>query len=111
MTDLRRARSSARSARPIARHGRLRHGGIAGRIIGVVATVLAVVLVAGVSVAGVAAYQLTSAVGKPGVKLAHLNGATAPPSVDAIKGGVNLLLVGTDTRTGQDGPGESTRDR
>jgi len=110
VTDLRRAQASARAARPIARHGRLPHGGIAGRIIGLVAAALAVVLVAGVSVAGVAAYQLTSAVGKPGVKLAHLNGATAPPSVDAITGGVNMLLVGTDTRTGQSGPGESTRD-
>ncbi|MGN6325853.1 LCP family glycopolymer transferase [Pseudolysinimonas sp.] len=110
MTDLRRDLARARASRPIARHGRLAHGGAAGRIVGLVASVLAVVLVATASVAGVAVYQVAADVTKPGVTLSHLNGATAPPSVDAIKGGVNLLLVGTDTRTGQNGPGDSTRD-
>jgi LCP family protein required for cell wall assembly len=62
---------------------------------------LAVVLVAAVSITGVAVWNLTSAV-KPGVHLTQLDGSTAaPPQVGAISGAVNLLLVGTDTRTGQ----------
>jgi LCP family protein required for cell wall assembly len=64
---------------------------------------LAVVLVATVSITGVAIWSLSSAV-KPGVHLTQLDGSTAaPPQVGAISGAVNMLLVGTDTRTGQGG--------
>lgn len=109
MTDELRRPRRASGARPIARHGRLARGGVARAVVGLVATALAVVLVAGASVAAVAAGQLLSSV-KSDVHLVHLNGATAPPSIGAIRGGVNLLLVGTDTRTGQVGAGLSTRD-
>ena len=89
--------------RPVARHGRLRRGGIARAIVGLVAGALAVVLVASVSVAAIAVSQLTGDVTSNTVHLAHIDGATAPPGVDAIQGGVNMLIVGTDTRTGQSG--------
>ncbi len=98
----RRALSSSRP-RTLARHGRQHRGGVARAIVGFVASVLAVVLVAGVSVAAVAVAQLATPVAANTVHLAHLNGAKAPPSIDAIKGGVNMLIVGTDTRTGQAG--------
>jgi LCP family protein required for cell wall assembly len=93
------------SARPgtIARHGRQRRPNLARTVAGIVASTLAVVLVAGVSVSAIAVSRLASDVGSNTVHLAHLNGATAPPSVGAIKGGLNLLLVGTDTRSGQAG--------
>ncbi|WP_241984925.1 LCP family protein, partial [Cryobacterium sp. MDB2-A-1] len=70
---------------------------------------LAVLLVSGSSLAAIAAWDVASSV-KPGVHLAHLDqtpGDTAAPApaadVSAITGGVNLLLTGTDTRTGQGG--------
>jgi LCP family protein required for cell wall assembly len=72
-------------------------------VAGIVASALAVVLVAGVSVSAIAASRLASDVGGNTVHLAHINGEAAPPSVGAIKGGLNLLLVGTDTRSGQSG--------
>jgi LCP family protein required for cell wall assembly len=90
-------------ARPVARHGRLRHSSIGRSVVGLVAAALAVVLISGVSVSAIAVSQLASDVGSNTVHLAHLNGSTAPPSVGAIKGGVNMLLVGTDTRSGQSG--------
>jgi LCP family protein required for cell wall assembly len=97
--------SERRSVRPrprtIARHGRQRRPSAARAVVGLVAAALAVVLVSGASVAAIAVGQLAGDVQGGTVELTHLNGATAPPSIDAIKGGVNLLLVGTDTRTGQ----------
>jgi LCP family protein required for cell wall assembly len=89
--------------RPVARHGRQHRGGIARAIVGLIASAIAVVLIAGVSVAAIAVGQLNTSVQANTVHLSHLNGAQAPPSVDAIKGGVNMLIVGTDTRTGQAG--------
>jgi LCP family protein required for cell wall assembly len=68
-----------------------------------IAIALAVVLVSTLGVAGIAVTRLTTTIAQSGVHLEHINGATAPPGVGAISGGVNLLLVGTDTRTGQGG--------
>ena len=67
------------------------------------AITIAVVLISTVSVAAIAVTRLASTVQTSTVHLQHVDGATAPPGVDAISGGVNLLLVGTDTRTGQGG--------
>jgi LCP family protein required for cell wall assembly len=95
-----RLRGADAGARPTARHGRQPRGSIARTVVGLVAAALAVVLVAVGSVAAFALNQVTGAVAKNTV---HLAGGTAPPNIDALKGGVNLLLVGTDTRTGQAG--------
>lgn len=97
----RRARTSRPT--PIARHGRLRPSSLARAIVGLIAATLAVVLVAGVSVGAIAVGRLAGDVEGNTVHLTHLNGAKAPPSVGAITGGVNLLLIGTDTRTNQAG--------
>jgi LCP family protein required for cell wall assembly len=87
----------------IARHGRLpRSRAWVGALqsVGVVVVVLA--LSAG-SIAGIAVWQTISSI-KPGVHLAHIRGTNEPvPQVGAITGAVNLLLTGTDTRSGQDG--------
>jgi LCP family protein required for cell wall assembly len=74
------------------------------RLIGIA---VAVVLVAGGSIAGIAIYQVTSSI-TTGVHLTDGNGKAIqpPPNVGAIEGGVNLLLVGTDTRTDQSGFGD-----
>jgi LCP family protein required for cell wall assembly len=107
--------SERRSVRPrlrtIARHGRQRRASVAKAVVGLVAAGLAVVLVSGASVAAIAIGQLTGDVQSNTVELSHLNGSTAPPSIDAIKGGVNLLLVGTDTRKDQAGQFQNRADQ
>jgi LCP family protein required for cell wall assembly len=86
---------------PIARHGRLKRSRALPGAMKLLAAAVAVVLVATVSVTGIAVWNLTSSV-KPGVHLTPLAGQTAaPPQVGAISGAVNMLLVGSDTRTGQ----------
>jgi LCP family protein required for cell wall assembly len=66
--------------------------------------VLAVIVVSGGSVAALAVWNLAGEA-KQGVHLTHVGGKTTAPftSIGAIEGGVNLLLTGTDTRTGQGG--------
>jgi LCP family protein required for cell wall assembly len=95
-------RSTTERPRPLARHGRLRGARAVGPVFRTIAIALAVVLVSSVAVVGIAVTRLTTSI-QHGVHLEHVNGATAPPGVAAISGGVNLLLVGTDTRTGQGG--------
>jgi LCP family protein required for cell wall assembly len=95
-------RSALERPRPLARHGRLRRAHAVGAIFRTIAIALAVVLVSTVAVAGIAVSRLTSSL-QSGVHLQHVDGAPAPPGVAAMTGGVNLLLVGTDTRTGQGG--------
>ncbi|PPF75448.1 LytR family transcriptional regulator [Subtercola sp. Z020] len=83
------------------KHGRAH----ARRPIGVLVTLLvAVVAVLAVSSTSVAAIAVAQTFGrlKPGIQLQTADGGQAAPvSVGAIEGGVNLLLVGTDTRTDQ----------
>ncbi|HYI34716.1 MAG TPA: LCP family protein [Glaciibacter sp.] len=68
----------------------------------VVGGALAVVLVSGVSLAGIATFDVAASV-QPDVRLANeTEGPPQPRSIDAIPGGVNLLLVGSDSREGQD---------
>jgi LCP family protein required for cell wall assembly len=85
----------------VARHGRLTRSHAALAVLRVLGIAVAVVLVSTVTVAGLAVWRLSSSITASTVHLQHESGATAPPGIDAISGGVNLLLVGTDTRTGQ----------
>lgn len=66
--------------------------------------VLVVTVVSGATVAGVAVYTTLANI-KPGIALQHAAGSTVapPPSVGAAEGAVNLLLAGSDSRTGQSG--------
>jgi LCP family protein required for cell wall assembly len=86
------------------RHGRLKPGSPVVTLLRGIAIAVAVVLVGGGSVIGIAIWQVASSI-KPGVTLTDRGGhtITPPPDIGAIEGGVNLLLVGTDTRTGQVG--------
>jgi LCP family protein required for cell wall assembly len=64
---------------------------------------VAVVAASAVIIAGALVLNTTSHI-KPGVQLLDANGQVAAvPQVGAISGGANILLVGTDTRTGQGG--------
>ena len=71
-------------------------------MIKLVFAVVAVIGLSATTVAAVAAWSTLSNV-KPGIHLSHLNAAAPVPGVGAIDGEVNLLLAGTDTRTGQAG--------
>lgn len=89
------------SARIPVRHGRLpRSKSVIGflRLAGIVVTVLAV------SAASIAAYGVANTLSsiKPGVHLAQLKSEPIP-QVGSISGAVNILLTGSDTRSGQGG--------
>ena len=83
------------------RRSALRHSNLAPRSAGKtllvwIASALSVVLVATVSIAGIAIWDISRSV-KPGVALA----TELPPDLGAIEGEVNILLVGSDSRDGQ----------
>ncbi|GAA2029856.1 hypothetical protein GCM10009819_11910 [Agromyces tropicus] len=90
----------------IARHGRLRHNGVLATITKAAASVLAIVLASGTAVAAYAAFDLASTA-KPTVSLGNESVLEGVPDVGAIEGGVNLLVIGSDSRAGQgDGFGD-----
>src|SRR6187402_2216839 len=98
-----RSRALARGPQPT-RHGRLRRTSPVATVFRFLGVALAVVLVSAISVGAVAAWEVTSSI-KGGLELRDSAGKkiAPPPSIDAIEGGVNLLLAGTDTRSGQGG--------
>ncbi|WP_158863933.1 LCP family protein [Leifsonia sp. AG29] len=105
MTDLPRRR--LRTTGPLAvRHGRLPRRRATAAALKLLAAVVAVCLVSVGSVAAYAVWDVARSI-KTGVQLpgasgpGHTQGAV--PDVSAIDGGVNLLLVGTDTRSDQGG--------
>ncbi|PZF15323.1 LytR family transcriptional regulator [Curtobacterium sp. MCPF17_011] len=86
--------------RPVARHGRLPRRRGWTTLLTVVAAAAAVVLVSGTSVATIAAAQLAAA--PRTVQLSTDDQSTAKTAdVTAIRGGANILLIGSDTRIGQ----------
>lgn len=89
----------ARSKGVPIRHGRLTHRGPFAAVSFSLLLGFGVLLVSGGAIAAVAVWDLASSV-KPGVHLNHA-GQGDVSDVSAIEGGVNLLLTGTDTRTGQ----------
>ncbi|MFB9307745.1 LCP family protein required for cell wall assembly [Agromyces hippuratus] len=102
-------RSSARraaSSTPVVRHGRLKRRSIWRTLAKVTATLVAVTLVSGVSVAAYAAWDLANTA-QPSITLGNEDVLEGVPDVGAIDGGVNLLLIGSDSREGQgDGFGD-----
>lgn len=91
----------SRRAPLAARHGRLKTSTPAKTIAKLVSAALAVVLVSGSALAAYAVWDIASSVAPP-VALANEEPGSNVPNIDAIEGGVNLLLVGSDSRTGQD---------
>ncbi len=81
----------------LARHGRLPRRRALGVVAKIVAAGIAVVLVSGASLAAIAAWNVTSAIA-PGVALPGEE--QVPPQIGSIEGGVNLLLVGSDSGGG-----------
>jgi len=94
--------SSRRAAKnpAVARHGRLRRRSIGRTLAKVVASVAAVALVSGGAVAAYAAWDLANTL-KPTVSLGNADVLEGVPDVGAMEGGVNVLLIGSDSREGQ----------
>ena len=83
-----------RSRRPVAGHGQLRRPSAWSQLLKMLGIAMAVVLVSGVSVAAYVAYDLGHTFSANAVALD--GEASVPPDIGAIKGGVNMLLVGSD---------------
>lgn len=85
---------------PLARHAGRGERHPLLRVLSILGVVLAVLAV---SAAGVAAYTVWDTVSALGENSVELAGDSAlPPSIGEIEGGVNLLLVGSDSCEGQD---------
>ena len=107
MSELR-PRSELRSAPSgIARHGQLRRSRGWPTVLAIVAASLATVLVSTAAVGAVVLNSLTSE-----IETVPLGEPDAPPipAIGAIEGGFNILIVGSDTRLGQNGIGGSYDD-
>ncbi len=83
------------------RHGRQKSRRPATALLRLVAAVAGVAVVSTVGVAAYAVVDTVSSI-KPGIHLAG-HPAQAIPAVGSISGAVNVLLAGTDTRSGQGG--------
>ena len=64
----------------------------------------AIVLGASLAIVGVTAFSLNNQIKAHGIQLVDANGqAIKPPTTEDLKGAINILLVGSDTRKGQAG--------
>lgn len=90
----------ARRSSTVARHGRLPRRNAWSTLGKFVASAVAVALV---SAGGVAAWAVTDVVNSTakGVTLAGETPGQAAPDINSIEGGVNLLVIGSDSRAGQ----------
>lgn len=86
------------------RHGRVRPAHPLTVIAKFLGATVAVVAVSAASVGGYAVYGTVSNI-RPGIHLTHVAGAKVvpPPTIGAVDGEVNILLAGSDSRTGQIG--------
>ena len=98
--DLRHSSRRAAKTPSVARHGRLKTHSAWRTVTQIAASVVAVTLVSGTAVAAYAAWDLASTV-KPTVTLGNEEVLEGVPDVGAMEGGVNLLIVGSDSRQGQ----------
>ncbi|WP_309711849.1 LCP family protein [Pseudolysinimonas sp.] len=98
MSELRQRSTRTPEPAGIARHGKLKSGAAWKSLLAIVASGLAVVLVSGVSVAGIATWQLQANID---TVENDFDTQGPPPAIGAYEGGFNILLVGSDTREGQ----------
>ncbi len=107
-----RERRGRRVAVLTVRHGRQRTAHPVATLFKVLGAAVAVVAVSAACVAGFAVTDIYSSASRSAVHLVSLPGqkAVPPPKVGAIEGDVNLLIAGTDTRTGQGGQFDNRAD-
>lgn len=95
--ELRHTHSAPRT-NPIARHGRLRESSAWLSALTLVGIAVAVTLVSTLTVAGAAVWNVANAI-KPGVTLIDET-VGPPPDIGAYEGGINMLIVGSDSGEG-----------
>ncbi|MEO6534221.1 MAG: LCP family protein [Pseudolysinimonas sp.] len=102
MSELRDRSNRSSQVAGVARHGRLKKSAAWKTVLALLGGTVAVALVAGGAVAGIATWQL-----KANIKTATIQADSkqAPPNIASYAGGFNILLVGSDTREGQGGIG------
>jgi LCP family protein required for cell wall assembly len=94
-------RSASDPSKTLARHGQLPKSRAWPLILTILGAAVVVVLVSGAAVAGVVVNSLTSK-----IDTIDINPSADPlPEIGKIEGGFNILIVGSDTRLGQDGIG------
>jgi LCP family protein required for cell wall assembly len=86
-----------RAPRALARHGRLKVQSRASAFGGIFIKALAMIAGASLAIAGVAVWELSNTITSNGIDLPNSKTITAAD----LKGPVNMLLVGSDTRKGQ----------
>lgn len=91
-------RTAAR--RPLARHARVEHRHPLLRALSILGVLVAVVTTSLVGVGAFNVWGAATALGDNAVVLGE--DGNLPPSLGAIEGGVNILMVGTDSCEGQD---------
>lgn len=93
----------SRLRRAFARHQTLKPQSRAKAMSGIALRFLALVVSSAVVVTGVSAWQLTNEVSARAIALVDNNGKAIQISAADIKGPINILLVGSDSRQGQGG--------
>ncbi len=104
-----RVREGASRTPGVARHGQLSKPRAWPLVLTIVAGTLAVLLVSTAAVAGIVYNRLFSNVQANAVDIGPTDAAPLP-AIGAIEGGFNILIVGSDTRLGQNGIGGSYED-
>jgi len=96
------SKRDSRTSAPVAsiRHGRLKRSAAWKTVLSFVGGTLAMLLVAGSSVAAIAAWQLQSSIDTEEIPF---DTQGPPPAIGEFQGGFNILLVGSDTRDGTGG--------
>ncbi len=80
-----------------------------GGVFGLVGIVVAVIAVSAVAIASIAVAQLQANIA-PSVNINPTETVAPPPGIGVYPGGFNILIVGDDTRAGQDGIGAGVGD-
>ena len=96
------AKASKRRRQPVARHGVLKSPNPFLQILTVLGAIVAVVAISVGAVGTFALWDASRAVADNSVALEGSSDAQLPPSIGEIEGGVNMLVVGTDSCEGQD---------
>lgn len=108
MTDLRPRTRRSPSPKGIARHGQLKKGGPLPTLFAIVGASLVVLLVSAGGVAGISAMNVANKIVDGSVDIGEV-GDAPPPAIGALKGGFNVLIVGSDQCEewdGCQGPGD-----
>ena len=96
------SRSERKQQRALARHGKVRPQSKPRAFFAFLAKTVAVVAISALTVTGVSAWELSQSIQGRSIQLIGADGkAFTTPTVEDLKGPINILLVGSDTRAGQ----------